>query len=90
MKKNAASIPHSIWPAGDLKRLEQEAADSLGITLYELMLRAGQTAFQVVRDNFPAAQHWLVLCGPGNNGGDRSVVAPLASAAGPEIPLTAT
>ena len=63
MKKNAASIPHSIWPAGDLKRREQEAADSLGITLYELMLRAGQAAFQLARDNFPNTKHWLVLCG---------------------------
>ena len=89
MKKNAASIPHSIWPADDLKRLEQEAADSLGITLYELMLRAGQAAFQVSRDNFPAAQHWLVLCGHGNNGGDGYVVARLAAAAGIEVTLIA-
>ncbi len=89
MKKNAASIPHSIWPAGDLKRLEQEAADSLGITLYELMLRAGQAAFQLARDNFPNTKHWLVLCGHGNNGGDGYVVARLAAAAGIEVTLIA-
>ncbi|MFJ5426092.1 hypothetical protein ACIPH3_09000, partial [Enterobacter sp. CER55] len=38
VKKNPASIPHSIWHADDLRRAEKEAADSLGITLYELML----------------------------------------------------
>jgi hypothetical protein len=41
VKKNPASIPHSIWHADDLRRAEKEAADSLGITLYELMQRAG-------------------------------------------------
>lgn len=41
MKKNPVSIPHSIWPADDIKRLERDAADAFGLTLYELMLRAG-------------------------------------------------
>lgn len=45
MKKNPASIPHSIWHADDIKRMEHEAADSLGLTLYELMQRAGEAAF---------------------------------------------
>lgn len=43
--KKPASIPHSIWHADDLRRAEKEAADSLGITLYELMQRAGEAAF---------------------------------------------
>ncbi|MGK3373652.1 bifunctional ADP-dependent NAD(P)H-hydrate dehydratase/NAD(P)H-hydrate epimerase, partial [Citrobacter youngae] len=47
MKKNPASIPHSIWHADDIRRMEREAADSLGLTLYELMQRAGEAAFQV-------------------------------------------
>jgi len=89
LKKNPASIPHSIWPAGELKRAEQEAADSLGITLYELMQRAGQAAFTVAREHYPGAQHWLILCGHGNNGGDGYVVARLAAAAGIEVTLLA-
>ncbi|WLI75201.1 bifunctional ADP-dependent NAD(P)H-hydrate dehydratase/NAD(P)H-hydrate epimerase [Kosakonia sp. H02] len=89
MKKNAASIPHSIWPAGDLKRIEKEAADSLGITLYELMLRAGEAAFNVAREQFSEARSWLVLCGHGNNGGDGYVVARLAAAAGIQVTLLA-
>ncbi|MDF3007827.1 MAG: carbohydrate kinase [Enterobacter kobei] len=89
MKKNPTSIPHSIWPADELKRAEREAADSLGITLYELMQRAGQAAFTIAREQFPAAQHWLILCGHGNNGGDGYVVARLAAAAGIEVTLLA-
>ncbi len=89
MKKNPASIPHSIWPADDLRRAEKEAADSLGITFYELMQRAGEAAFTVAREAWPDAAHWLILCGHGNNGGDGYVVARLALAAGFNVTLLA-
>lgn len=89
MKKNPASIPHSIWHADDLRRAEKEAADSLGITLYELMQRAGEAAFNVAHNAYPQSRHWLVLCGHGNNGGDGYVVARLAVAAGIRVTLLA-
>ena len=89
MTKNPASIPHSVWPADALKCAEKEAADSLGITLYELMQRAGQAAFDIARITYPRAQHWLVLCGHGNNGGDGYVVARLAAASGIRVTLLA-
>lgn len=38
MKKNPVSIPHTVWYADDIRRGEREAADALGLTLYELML----------------------------------------------------
>ncbi|MGL5602730.1 MAG: bifunctional ADP-dependent NAD(P)H-hydrate dehydratase/NAD(P)H-hydrate epimerase [Silvania sp.] len=89
VKKNPASIPHSIWPAEALRRAEKEAADSLGLTLYELMLRAGDAAFSVARAAYPQAHHWLILCGHGNNGGDGYVVARRAVAAGIHVTLLA-
>ncbi|EPN5812481.1 NAD(P)H-hydrate epimerase, partial [Cronobacter sakazakii] len=89
MNKNDASIPHSIWPADWLRTAEREAADSLGLTLYELMQRAGDAAFQVARAAYPHSQRWLVLCGHGNNGGDGYVVARLAQAAGIDVTLLA-
>ncbi len=89
MKKNPESIPHSIWHADDLRHAEKEAADSLGITLYELMQRAGEAAFNVACTAHPESSHWLILCGHGNNGGDGYVVARLAVAAGIHVTLLA-
>ncbi len=88
-KENSDSLPHSVWPAQALKQLEREGADDLGITLYELMQRAGSAAFDHIRLLWPDARHWLVLCGAGNNGGDGYVVARLAQAAGFTVTLLA-
>jgi hydroxyethylthiazole kinase-like uncharacterized protein yjeF len=89
LKKYGKSIPHSVWPADWLRKAERDAADSLGITLYELMQRAGEAAFQIARTRYPQARHWLIACGHGNNGGDGYVVARLAQAAGLQVTLLA-
>lgn len=89
LKRYPESIPHLIWPADELRRLEKQAADSLGITLYALMQRAGEAAFQVTRSQYPNARHWLIACGSGNNGGDGYVVARLCQAAGIRVTLIA-
>ncbi len=72
-----------------MAQLERDAADSLGLTLYELMQRAGQASYELTRQLWPHAQHWLILCGQGNNGGDGYVVARLAQAAGYSVTLLA-
>lgn len=88
-QSNNRSLPYTVWPAQQIQQLEREAADVLGLTLYELMLRAGQAAFEQVRTHWPQAHHWLVLCGHGNNGGDGYVTARLAQAAGVTVTLLA-
>lgn len=87
IEANPRSLTHSVWPAQAMRQLERDAADSLGLTLYELMLRAGQASYELARAQWPQTQHWLILCGHGNNGGDGYVVARLAQAAGLNVTL---
>lgn len=61
----------------------------MGITLFELMQRAGEAAFTRIRTLWPDKQRWLILCGHGNNGGDGFIVARLAKSAGLEVTLIA-
>jgi len=89
VEANARSLSHSVWPAQAMRKLERDAADSMGVTLYELMQRAGQASYELARALWPQAQHWLILCGHGNNGGDGYVVARLAQAAGLNVTLLA-
>lgn len=72
-----------------MAELEKQGADALGLTLYELMLRAGEAAFNLLRQRWPQAEHLLILCGHGNNGGDGYVVARLAHSAGLTVTLLA-
>jgi len=78
-----------VWPAEAISQLEIAAADSLGISLFELMQRAGEAAFEQITRRWPDARNWLILCGHGNNGGDGYIVARLAQAAGFAVTLLA-
>ncbi|WP_075182758.1 bifunctional ADP-dependent NAD(P)H-hydrate dehydratase/NAD(P)H-hydrate epimerase [Pantoea sp. 1.19] len=85
----SGSLPHSAWPADRLRSLERNAADALGLTLFELMQRAGEALWRAASARFPAARHWLILCGHGNNGGDGYVLARLARSGGCNVTLLA-
>lgn len=88
-KKSLHFLPNTVWLAQSLKHLETSAADSLGMTLFELMQRAGSAVFEHVTQRCPTARHWLILCGHGNNGGDGYIVGRFAQAAGFNVTLLA-
>ena len=73
---------YKLYTAEQVRGIDYAAIHGLGIEGYELMCRAGRAVFDLIREYYPAAQSWLVLCGPGNNGGDGYVVARLAAEAG--------
>ena len=75
------TVYHIVWPAETLRQAE-ERRRIVRVDAFELMRRAGEAAFQLARSLYPASQHWLILCGHGNNGGDGYVVARLAQAQG--------
>jgi NAD(P)H-hydrate epimerase len=62
--------------------MEPKAAQKAGCSMFELMQRAGEAAFQVLRQEWPKAQNILVVAGNGNNAGDGYVLAKLAKLKG--------
>jgi len=88
-KQNAASLPHSVYSADWVRQVEPRAAQETGVSLFVLMQRAAAAAFAHAQHAFPNAEHWLILCGHGNNGGDGYELARLAKQAGLDVTLLA-
>ena len=72
------NLPLAIHTAAQVRALDRHAIDDLNIPGYTLMTLAGEAAFTTLRSCWPSAQRIVVLCGPGNNGGDGYVLARLA------------
>jgi len=78
---------HKLYTAAEVRGIDNTAIQGLGIPGYELMCRAGRAVVDVARESFPDARRWLIICGPGNNGGDGYVVARLAVEARIDVTL---
>lgn len=72
----------------DMGAIDRAAAAS-GLSGYGLMERAGQAVAAAALRRFPGALRFVVLCGPGNNGGDGYVAARALRAAGAAVALHA-
>lgn len=72
-----------------VREIDRIAITELGIPGYELMSRAGQVVFDLVRQHYGTAGRWLVICGAGNNAGDGYVIARLARTAGIAVTVAA-
>ena len=74
--------------SGQMRVLEQAAIESGRTTGLALMERAGEGTVEVILSEWPefaSTGRAVVLCGPGNNGGDGFVVARLLRAKGWDI-----
>ena len=78
-----------LLTASQMRAIEQAAIDSGEVTGLELMERAGVGVVEAILEEWPAmaltSQNAVVLCGPGNNGGDGFVVARLLKQRGWEV-----
>ncbi len=77
----SGSLPHTLYTAEQLRRLEADVIQHFGVSGIELMSRAGQAAFDSVMKKWPSLNRGgslLIFCGGGNNGGDGYIVATLA------------
>ncbi|MFT4257579.1 MAG: NAD(P)H-hydrate dehydratase [Pseudoxanthomonas sp.] len=68
----------SLYDTAAARLLDARATELLGGDGYTLMQRAGQAAWRRVLQHWPDAMRIVVVCGPGNNGGDGHVLARLA------------
>lgn len=80
-----------LLTAAQMRAIEQAVIDSGEVTGLELMERAGQGVVDAIFAEWPELRRVgethraVVLCGPGNNGGDGFVVARLLKEAGWEV-----
>ncbi len=80
-----SSLPVNLYRAEQCRELDRLAIGTHGISGNILMERAGEAAFDALREAWPAARRVVVLCGIGNNGGDGFVLARLAHERGLEV-----
>jgi NAD(P)H-hydrate epimerase len=79
------ALSGALYTAEQVRELDRRAIVERGIAGYELMTRAGHATLNALRALWPAARSVIVLCGPGNNGGDGYVVARVARAQGMRV-----
>jgi len=72
----------SLYTAAQVRELDRAAISTLGIAGYVLMQRAAAAGWRVLKKRWPNARRIVVLCGPGNNGGDGYLLARTAKDAG--------
>lgn len=78
-----------LLTAAQMRAIETAAIESGDVTGLELMERAGRSVVEAVFEEWPelakTSHRAVVLCGPGNNGGDGFVVARLLKEWGWEV-----
>ncbi|MEN9060099.1 NAD(P)H-hydrate epimerase [Ponticoccus litoralis] len=74
-----------VLTAAGMRAVEHAAMESGRVTGLELMERAGQGVVEAILEHWPDRRRALVLCGPGNNGGDGFVVARLLAGLGWQV-----
>lgn len=81
-KQYTSELPQALYRAAGVREMDRIAIEEQGIPGFDLMSRAGQAAFDLLRDRWPQARRICVFSGVGNNGGDGYVIAALAEKAG--------
>jgi NAD(P)H-hydrate epimerase len=76
------ALPIALYSTAQVRALDAQAINELGIAGYTLMKRAGEAALRFLRTRWPMAHRIVIVFGRGNNAGDGYVLARFAHAAG--------
>jgi hydroxyethylthiazole kinase-like uncharacterized protein yjeF len=79
-----------ILTAAEMGAVDRRTAEQFGVSLEELMARAGEAVAALCLKRYPAVMRIVVLCGKGNNGGDGLVAARALAAAGRTVQVVLT
>ncbi|NZA25236.1 NAD(P)H-hydrate dehydratase [Luteimonas sp. SJ-92] len=85
LPRDPAPPSADLYDGAALRALEAAATAHLGGDAFALMRRAGEAAWRELLRHWPQARRIVVVCGPGNNGGDGYVLANHARQAGLEV-----
>ncbi|MGE0253985.1 MAG: NAD(P)H-hydrate dehydratase [Alphaproteobacteria bacterium] len=77
-------LPVELLTVAEMAEAERLATSGTGLAMIDLMERAGSAVARATAARCPAGPV-VVLCGPGNNGGDGFVAARLLAAQGREV-----
>lgn len=78
-------IERRLYVAAQVRELDRRAIEGCGIPGYTLMQRAAAAAWRTLGERVGCPQRVVVICGPGNNGGDGYELAVLAQADGARV-----
>ncbi|MGD2009431.1 MAG: NAD(P)H-hydrate dehydratase [Cellvibrionales bacterium] len=77
--------PRYLYSGNQVREMDRQAVAGSEVSGWELMERAGRSAFALLAKTWQGAEKLRVICGTGNNGGDGWVVARLAREAGWQV-----
>lgn len=83
-----SELQHLLITPSEMTAIDQAAARS-GIDSFTLMRNAGLAVTAAALRRFPDAARFVVLCGPGNNGGDGYVAARGLAESGADVTVFA-
>ncbi|MCL1874984.1 MAG: NAD(P)H-hydrate dehydratase [Synergistaceae bacterium] len=78
------------YKSSDIREADRIATEQFGIPGFALMENAGRGAAEALMERYLEAHNILILCGPGNNGGDGFVAARRLALAGRAPTVVAT
>ncbi|MCF2949036.1 NAD(P)H-hydrate dehydratase [Paraglaciecola aquimarina] len=86
LNEQAAEIlAYKAVSSEQVKKFEPQAAKNADCSMFELMTRAGEAGFEVLKTHWPKVTKIAVVTGNGNNAGDAYILARLALQSGMQV-----